>query len=348
MEKIIKLNKTKSHELVVYFQEPAVKLKAIVAIHNTNRGPAIGGTRLWPYPSFNGALNDALNLSRAMTYKTAASDLNFGGGKAVIWLDPKNKSAKLFRAYGECLKALEGKFYTGEDANISMNDIREIIKTAPHSIAGKPKDLSGGGDTALPTAKGILYGIRACLDFTKIKNSNNLTIAIHGVGKVGYALAQLLSREKNRPKIIVADIRHDLAERAGRLFKAEVISPEKIHKIKCDVYSPCVTLGGILNKKTTQELRCKIVAGATNNQLLNPLSDSRRLLRRGIIYAPYYVINAGGVINVAHELHPLGYSRKNVEKELEKIYHRIYQIIYLSKKNNITTKEVADAIAESK
>ena len=347
-KKIIKLNNGKSHESITFFQEPAVGLKAIVAIHNTARGPAIGGTRLWPYPSFKDALNDALNLSRAMTYKAAASDLDFGGGKAVIWSDPKEKSSELFKAYGSCLRTLEGKFYTGQDANISMDDIRQIVKTAPRSIAGKPDDLGGGGDTGLPTAEGILHGIRACMDFLGIKGFNNITIAIHGVGKVGYAMAQLLSQENKQPRIIVADIRDDLVQKVKQLFGAEIVSIDRIHKVKCDIYSPCLTLGGVLNKKTIPELKCRIVAGATNNQLLSPSSDSRLLFKRGIIYAPDYVINAGGVINVAHELHPLGYSRGRVSQDLKKIYHRIYQILYLSKKFNIPTKEVSDAIAESK
>lgn len=331
------------HEAVYLIDDPKVHLKAIVAIHSTKLGPATGGTRIWNYPTFQDALTDALNLSRAMTYKIAGADLNFGGGKAVIWLDPRKKTKELLRTYAGYLNNLEGKFYTGEDANITMEDIREMAEVAPGVIMGKPKT---GGDPGYFTAKGILCGMEACLNFLRNSSLKNKTVVVHGIGNVGGQLVKMLSKEG--AKIYVSDINQDRLKETAKKFNAKIVAPSIAHKVKCDIYSPCLTLGGILNKKTIPELKCKIIAGSTNNQLKDLSGDDKIIFGKGILYAPDHAINAGGLITVMDEVNPSGYSKKRVEENVGKIYERVYRILYLSKNLHISTQRIANLLAESR
>ena len=344
------------YEELIFSCHPEVGLKSIIAIHSTGLGPALGGTRMWPYRSFYEALDDALNLSEAMTFKTAAAEVDFGGGKAVIWLDPKDKNKNLLKQYALELKKLDGRFFTGEDANINMNDIVVLSKISPNSIIGKPKlarlkyGREGSGDPAPPTAKGVLYGIKACLKFVNpsADSLNAKTVAIQGIGNVGSRLLELIIKEKPR-RIYISDInKNNLENLKLRHPGIKIVAPDKIHKIRCDIYSPCLTLGGIINKKTIPELKCKIIAGSTNNQLAEPFKDGELILKRGIIYAPDYIINAGGLINVADELNPAGYSKSRVKDNVKKIYGRVFQILYLSNQIKKSTVEIADILTRAK
>lgn len=347
VEKLDGYIKSKGHEKLLFSCFPENGLKSIIAVHSTVLGPAVGGTRLWNYNSFSEALKDVLGLSRAMTYKTAGSDLNFGGGKAIIWVDPKNKSPELLKNYANELKKLKGIFYTGEDANINMKDIAILAKALPSSIIGKPKmkGIKTAGDPAPPTAEGVLEGIKACLNFIGEKSIKGKTIAIHGIGNVGFGLLKLVAKE-NPSKIFISDFNKKALSEAKNKFRAIIVPPNKTLGLKCDIYSPCLTLGGVINKKTISGLKCKIIAGSTNNQLAEPKKDADLIFAKGIIYAPDYIINAGGVINVVAELDPEGYSRQKVKEAVDKIYSRIFRILYLSKQLNKNTRLIADTLTE--
>jgi leucine dehydrogenase len=327
-------------EEVHYHHDPKSNLKTIVVIHNTALGPATGGTRFLHYPTWEAALEDVLRLAKGMTYKSAAAGLSFGGGKSVIMGDSKkDKSPTLLRAYGKFIDRFSGRFTTGEDVGMSSEDFHTVGQETRH-VAGTKGIVS---DLALVTAHGILHGLRASCK--AVYGSDSLTgkrIAIQGAGKVGYHLIALLHKEG--AQIFVTDIDKKSLERVQKEFGAKILEPPEIYAFECEIFSPCA-LGGILNDQTIPQLNCEIVAGSANNQL-KEARHGDRLHEFGILYAPDYVINAGGLIGGAQEL--LNGSLEKAMKDVEKIYDRLLAIFERSKRERIPTHKAADLIVEEK
>ncbi len=331
------------HEQVLYCYDKDTGLKSIIAIHSTILGPALGGCRMWAYATEDEALEDVLRLSQAMTYKAAVAGLDFGGGKAVIIGDPqRDKSPTLLRAYGRFVESLKGKYITTEDMGTNVRDI-EIIKEETRFVTGTSMEKGGSGDPSPVTAYGVVQGIKACLeevyDSIEIKGRK---IVIQGIGNVGCNLAALLHKEGAR--LIVTDIYEERAKRTAKELGAICVLPDAIYDQECDIFSPCA-LGGILNNKTIPRLRCRIIAGAANNQLLEE-RDSELLYEKGILYAPDYVINAGGLINVTEELK--GYKRENALAKTNRIYDIILEVFAIYKRDRIPPQMAANRMAEER
>jgi leucine dehydrogenase len=334
----------RDHEQVVFLADKRVGLRAIIAIHNTSLGPALGGTRMWMYASDDEALRDVLRLSRGMTYKAAVAGLNLGGGKAVIIGDPnKDKTEALFRTYGRYVDGLAGRYITAEDVGTTERDM-EWIRMETKYVTGISRALGGSGDPSPVTGYGVYVGMKACA--REVFGSDSLRgkkIAIQGAGKVGQYVGEHLAKEG--AKIFITDIYEDKAKRAAKKLKATYIKPNKIFDLAVDVFAPCA-LGGVLNDETIPRLRCKIVAGGANNQLLDEKKHIAQLVERGILWAPDFAINAGGLINVANELE--GYRQERALKQAEGIYETICQIIAIAKQEQITTAQAANRLAEER
>lgn len=330
------------YEQVVFCQDKETGLKAIIAIHDTTLGPALGGTRMWNYSSEEEALQDVLRLARGMTYKNAAAGLDLGGGKAVIIGDPKtDKNEAFLRAFGKYVDSLNGRYITAEDVGTTESDM-DIINLETEFVAGTSTG-SGTGDPSPVTALGIYKGMKATAEAAFGSDSlADKTIAIQGVGHVAYNLCKLLHTEG--AKLIVTDINQVAIDRAINDFGATAVKPDEIYSVDCDIYSPCA-LGGTLNDETIAQLKAKAIAGSANNQLLENRHGDL-LHEKGIIYAPDYVINSGGVINVADELK--GYDRERVLKNVEGIYTILKNVFKISKENNIPTYVAADRLAEDR
>jgi leucine dehydrogenase len=335
---------TGDHEQVVFFSDKRSGLKAIVAIHSTALGPALGGTRMWPYRSDAEALRDVLRLSRGMTYKAAVAGLNVGGGKAVIIGDSRTqKSEVLFRTYGRFLEGLGGRYITAEDVGIDEKDM-EWVRLETKYVTGVSKLLGGSGDPSPLTALGVFYGMKACAK--KMFGSDSLAgrkVAIQGAGHVSSYLAELLAKEG--AKIFISDIFEEKAAAVAAKTGAVVVEPEHILDVECDIFSPCA-LGAVLNSDSIPRLKAPIVAGAANNQLADESVHGAMLLERGILYAPDYVINAGGLINVASELEV--YNEQIVRDRVMRIYDVIAHILRTADEWNIPTYEAANRIAEER
>lgn len=332
------------HEEVVFFSDPSCNLKAIVAIHNTTLGPALGGTRMWPYKSEAEALDDVLRLSRGMTYKAAVAGLNLGGGKAVIIGDPnKDKSEALFRSYGRFLESLNGRYITAEDVNITVDDIDHIYTETSH-VAGISKAHGGSGNPSPYTALGVYRGIEAsCLKVYGDRSVKNKVVALQGTGSVGRHLGEYLANDG--AKIFFTDIN----ERNIEAFKeaipnAEFVGPEEIYDVDADIYSPCA-LGATVNDRTIDRLKCKIVAGAANNQLAEPRHGDT-LKNKGILYAPDYLINAGGVMNVSLEFE--GWSEEKALRMVNTIFDTTLRIFKISDEQDIPVYKATDVLAEAR
>jgi leucine dehydrogenase len=315
------------HEQVTQFADPATGLRAIVAIHSTHRGSAAGGTRFKSYASDQAALDDALRLSRAMSYKSALAGLPVGGGKAVIVGDPGTiKTRDLLHAYGRFLNRIGSTFATGEDVGVSVEDIETVREVSPF-VAGTSR---GAGDPSVHTAVGVLYGLRAVLKHRFQRDDfDGLSVAIQGLGAVGWGVAERLHAAGAR--LTVADIRTERVEQARDAFGAAVAAPSDIHAAEADIYSPCA-LGGVIDEETQGAIRAKAVAGAANNQLASPRAGAA-LAARGVLYAPDYVINAGGVISGLEEffimpgrpsaaMPPLDEQLRQIEDRLGEIFER--------------------------
>ena len=326
------------HEQVVFCSNPSIGLRAIIAIHNTSLGPALGGTRMYPYPTEEEALKDVLRLSKGMTYKSAASGLNFGGGKAVILADPKkDKSESLFRAFGAYVNRLNGQFITGEDVGMDVHDMEYIFMETDY-VVGLSKSHGGSGDPSPMTAYGVLQGIFACLDQRGHgKNLKDITVALQGLGHVGYWLSRY-------SKVIACDVDTSLCEKAVSELGVEIVDPQKIYDVECDIFSPCA-MGGILNEHTLPRLKAKIIAGSANNQLSSD-DLGKQILERNILYAPDYVINSGGLINVALEIE--GYSEYRAKLLTKNIYHHLKRIFEISKKQKLCPQLSANQLAEER
>ena len=331
------------HEQVVFCQSKDAGLKAIIAIHNSVLGPALGGLRMWPYKSEAEAVNDVLRLSRGMTYKAAVAGLNLGGGKAVIIGDPaKDKSEALFRAFGRFVNSLNGRYITAEDVGIDVNDMEYVYRETEY-VTGVHQVHGGSGDPSPFTAYGTLQGLMAAL---QVKYGNeevgNYSFAVQGVGHVGMEYVKLL-RERGA-KVFVTDINNELVQRAVDDYGAEAVACEQIYDVDADVYSPCA-LGGTINENTLERLKCQVICGAANNQLAtNEIGDE--VQRRGILYAPDYAVNAGGLMNVSLEID--GYNRERAMRMLRTIHTNLARIFEISKRDSIPTYMAADRMAEER
>ncbi|MBL0103920.1 MAG: Glu/Leu/Phe/Val dehydrogenase [Bacteroidetes bacterium] len=333
-----------NHEQVVFCHDKDTGLKAIIAIHNTTLGPALGGTRMWNYKSDAEAVYDVLRLSRGMTYKAAISGLKLGGGKAVIFGDSaKDKTPEMFMKYGEFVERLNGKYITAEDVGTSTKDM-EYIRTATKHVTGLPENMGGSGDPSPVTAYGVFMGMKAS---AKQKwGSDKLAgkkIAIQGVGHVGENLVRLVSEEG--AKVYITDMNQAKLQDLATKYNAEITTLDGIYDVDMDIYAPCA-LGATLNTKNINRLKCGVVSGAANNQLADEKIHGEMLAAKGILYAPDFLINAGGLINVYSELH--GYDRKHSLQHTEHIYDTTLEIFSKAVKENITTLEAAKKIAEER
>ncbi len=332
----------RGHEQIVHFSDESVGLKAIVAIHSTILGPALGGARMWPYASEAEALQDVLRLSRGMTYKAAVTGLNLGGGKAVIIGDPKtDKSEALFRTFGRFVESLGGRYITAEDVGININDM-EYVRMETRHATGISRAMGGSGDPSPITAQGVLYGIKACVNEMYGKDSlKGMRVMIQGLGHVGIALSELLASEK--AELIVTDLDMNKAEKIASRYNGKAIQPDEVFKVEGDIYSPSA-LGGTINNDSLSNFGYKIIAGSANNQLADEVIHGEALKKMGILYAPDYVINAGGLINVWNELS--GYNEKKALKEVRNIYDTLKKIFAIAKKEDVPTYLASNRLAE--
>lgn len=336
--------KTGNHEQVVFCHDPDVGLKAIIALHNTTLGPALGGTRMWNYANEDEALTDVLRLSKGMTYKAAAAGLNLGGGKAVIIGDSKTqKTEGLFRAFGQFVNSLNGKYITAEDVGTSEQDMEYIYMETPW-VTGISKDFGGSGDPSPYTAHGVLMGIKASVHEKSGSDSlKGLRIAVQGLGNVGFNLVKYLDQEG--AKIIVSDIDPEKIKKIKDMYPtSEAVAPTEILSVQCDVLAPCA-MGAIVNEKTIASFRTPIICGGANNQLLE-LRHGNALEEMGILYAPDYIVNAGGLMNVFVELE--GYSQSRAFDKTKRVYDNLKQVYKIAKRDKIPTYLAADRLAEER
>ncbi|MCH7482135.1 MAG: Glu/Leu/Phe/Val dehydrogenase [Chloroflexi bacterium] len=332
------------HQQLAVWTDAKAGVKAFIAIHDTTLGPALGGTRIWPHPSDEAAIMDALRLSRAMTYKSAAAGLPLGGGKGLIVADPhKDKTEAMLRSYGRFVESLGGRYITTEDVGATGQDMEWIAKETAH-VVGLPQSAGGSGNPAVVTGFGVYQAMRACAE--DVWGSDSLegrTIAMQGFGNVASSLATHLIGAGAR--LVVTDIDPGARERAAAIEGVRLVDPGAICDVECDVFAPCA-LGGVLNERSVARLRCAIVCGAANNQLATD-DDDQRLAARGILYAPDFIANAGGVINVYYE-YTGNYQEAKAMEKAGHIYDTTKQVIALSRERGITTAEAADALAEAR
>lgn len=337
-----------NHEQVVFCSDDKSGLKAIIAVHNSSLGPALGGCRMWPYASEEEAVRDVLRLSRGMTYKSAMANLKLGGGKSVIIGNPRTqKSPELLQAFARAIENLNGRYIAAEDSGTSVADMKYMAQFTSHvaGIVDKPTDDGGvrSGDPSPATAYGVFVGIKAAVKEKLGRDSlDGLRVALQGVGHVGYDLAEQLKNAG--ASLWVTDIHTEQLERARTELGATVVEPDAIFGLDVDVFAPCA-LGAILNDQTIPQLKARVVAGASNNQLAEA-RHGVELMKRGILYAPDYVINAGGIIDVYHER--VGFERGALIKHIDEIYDNLMEIFARARKEERPTGEVADAIAEER
>ncbi|MED3995222.1 branched-chain amino acid dehydrogenase [Peribacillus frigoritolerans] len=331
------------YEQLLFCQDKQSGLKAIIAIHDTTLGPALGGTRMWTYASEEDAIEDALRLSRGMTYKNAAAGLNLGGGKTVIIGDPrKDKNEEMFRAFGRYIQGLNGRYITAEDVGTTVEDM-DLIHEETDFVTGISPAFGSSGNPSPVTAYGVYRGMKAAAKEAFGTDSlEGKVVAVQGVGNVSYNLCRHLHEEG--AKLIVTDINKESVARAVESFGATAVNPDEIYGVECDIYAPCA-LGAVINDQTINQIRARVIAGAANNQLKETVHGDQ-IHEKGIIYAPDYVINAGGVINVADEL--LGYNRERALKKVETVYDTIERVIEIAKRDQIPTYKAADRMAEER
>ena len=331
------------HEQVVLCSHPQSGLKAIIAIHDTTLGPALGGCRLYDYASEADAMRDVLRLSRGMTYKAAVAGLDLGGGKSVIIGDPSIKSEALFRAFGRQIASLGGRYITAEDMNTNVEDMNNI-RLETEWVTGVGEHLGGTGDPSPVTAWGVFSGLKACLEVVHGSSSvEGRTVAIQGVGNVGYYLASYLHAEG--AKLVFSDINRQKLARVVEEFGGTVVSGDDYYATECDVLAPCA-VGGIVNARTIPLLRTPIIAGGANNVLDDEQADGERLAERGITYAPDYVINAGGLINVYSELK--SWPRDKAMKDAGNIFETVKRVLRKASDEGTTTIVASNRLAEER
>ena len=344
---VFSLSDFADHEQVVFCSDDKSGLKAIIAVHNSNLGPALGGCRMWPYATEEEAVRDVLRLSRGMTYKSAMANLKLGGGKSVVIGNPRTqKTPALLEALARAVENVNGRYIAAEDSGTSVADIKYMSQFTKHvaGITEKPTDSgTRSGDPSPATAFGTFIGIKAAVKEKLNRDSlDGLKVAVQGLGNVGYDLARQL--HEAGAKLWVSDIHQEPLDKAVAEFGATVVGAEEIFAADVDVFAPCA-LGAIINDRTLPLLKASIVAGASNNQLAEPRHGTA-LMQRGILYAPDYVINAGGIIDVYHER--IGFERAALLKHIEGIYDNLQEIFERARREQRPTFEVADAIAEER
>ncbi len=333
-----------NHEQLVFCNDNEVGLKAIIGIHNTVLGPALGGTRMWNYATEQDALTDVLRLSRGMTYKSAVAGVNLGGGKAVIIGDPKKiKTEALLRSYGKFIDNLGGKFITAEDVSMNSKDM-EIIHMETDFVTGLPETMGGSGDPSPVTAMGVWMGMKASAK--EIYGNESLAekkVIVQGLGNVGKHLIDYLVREN--AELLVFDIDQEKIKDVSKKYKVRVLSADELYSVDADIYAPCA-LGATVNSKTLEQLKVKIICGSANNQLEDEKIHGKMVEEKGILYAPDFVVNAGGIINVYYELQ--GYNREKALSHAEGIYETTKKVFEIAKNEKIPTYLAANRLAEDR
>lgn len=334
---------TYDYEQLVFCQDKTSGLKAIIAIHDTTLGPALGGTRMWTYENEEAAIEDALRLAKGMTYKNAAAGLNLGGGKTVIIGDPrKDKNEEMFRAFGRYIQGLNGRYITAEDVGTTVADM-DLIHEETNYVTGISPAFGSSGNPSPVTAYGVYRGMKAAAKEAFGHDSlEGKVVAVQGVGNVAYTLCKYLHEEG--AKLIVTDINKEAVQRVVEDFDAKAVEVNEIYSVDCDIFAPCA-LGAIINDDTIPQLKAKVIAGAANNQL-KETRHGDLIHELGLVYAPDYVINAGGVINVADELN--GYNHERAIKRVETIYNNVEKVFEISKRDGIPTYVAADRMAEER
>jgi leucine dehydrogenase len=337
-------NSFDNHEQIVFCNDKDSGLKAIIGIHNTVLGPALGGTRMWKYANEWEALNDVLRLSRGMTYKSAITGLNLGGGKAVIIGDSKTeKSPELISKFGEYVNSLSGRYITAEDVGTTTQDM-DLIRLKTQYVTGVSIEKGGSGDPSPVTAYGVYMGMKAAAKYKF--GSDHLEgkkILVQGIGHVGETLVDYLTKEN--AQVIIADINENRLQEVGNKYGAKIYTGENLYQADVDIYAPCA-LGATINDETIHLLKAKVIAGAANNQLANEKTHGAILKELGIAYAPDFLINAGGIINVYSELH--GYDKADCMRKTENIYNTTLEIFNFADQNNNTTHQAALKIAQNR
>lgn len=332
------------HEQVVFCQDKDTGLKAIIGVHNTILGPALGGTRMYNYSTEWDALNDVLRLSRGMTYKAAITGLNLGGGKAVIIGDAKTqKTPEMMKRFGEFVHTLGGKYYTAEDVGMETSDM-DLVKEVTPYVTGISESKGGAGNPSPITAYGVYMGMKAATEFTYGKNSlDGKKILVQGIGHVGEELVRLASEEG--AQVIISDINEEKLQEVSKKYGVTIYRGNDLYSETADIYAPCA-LGATINDETINKLNVKIIAGAANNQLADENVHGTLLQEKEIVYAPDFLINAGGIINVYAEI--AGYGRDQITTKTENIYNTTLDILNKAKALNSTTHAAALSIAEER
>jgi glutamate dehydrogenase/leucine dehydrogenase len=335
---------TGGHEEVLFGSDPVSGLRAIIAIHSTALGPALGGTRFYPYASEEDALADALRLSRAMTYKAAVAGLDLGGGKAVVIGDPvADKSERLLRAYGRLIDSLGGRYITAEDVGTTTDDMMTIARET-RWVTGVPAAFGGSDDPSPATARGVVAAMQTVAG--RLWGGPDLagrTVVVQGVGKVGSSVVERLT--KAGASTVIADVDHAAREEVATRFGSTVVDLDDIFDVECDVFAPCA-LGGVLNDETIARLRCGAVVGAANNQLADPARHADLLADKGVLYAPDFVVNAGGIINITEELR--GYSLERAAAAVDGIATSLTRVLDTAAAQGINPHLAAERVAEAR
>lgn len=332
------------HELVVHAQDPESGLRAIIAIHSTARGPALGGTRFYPYQSESDALRDVLRLSAGMSLKSAAAGLALGGGKAVVIGHPETeKTGELLAAYGRAVDALSGRYVTAEDVGTTVEDMVEV-RSATRWVTGLPEAMGGSGDPSPFTARGVMAAMRAVAAHLWAGDLAGRRVVIQGVGKVGGDLARRL--HEAGVEVMVSDIDETAAADLGTSLDIPVVAPDEVLSTRCDILAPCA-LGAVLSAETIPTLLCSAVVGSANNQL-SADDDADRLAGRGVLYVPDFVANAGGVINISHELAEDGYDSEAAATSVDMIFDQALQVLEEAHRLSITPQASALRLARSR
>ena len=332
------------HEQIVFCNDKDTGLKAIIGIHNTVLGPALGGTRMWNYNTEWDALNDVLRLSRGMTFKSAITGLNLGGGKAVIIGDAKTqKTPELMKRFGEFVHSLSGKYITAEDVGMETSDMDLVRSVTPH-VTGISESLGGAGNPSPITAYGVYMGMKAAAKYQfGTDNLDGKKVVVQGIGHVGETLVDYLTKEN--ANVIVADINEERLQYINKTYGAEIFRGDNVYAADMDIYAPCA-LGATVNDDTIDMLKAKVIAGAANNQLADEIKHGHLLQEKGIVYAPDFLINAGGIINVYAELE--GYGKDEIMRKTENIYNTTLEILDNANANGITTHQAALNIAQDR
>lgn len=333
-----------NHEQIVFCNDKDTGLKAIIGIHNTVLGPALGGTRMWEYKSEWDALNDVLRLSRGMTFKSAITGLNLGGGKAVIIGDAKTqKTPELMKKFGEFVHSLSGRYITAEDVGMATSDM-DLVRTVTPYVTGISESLGGAGNPSPITAYGVFMGMKAAAKYkfgTDVLEDK--VIYVEGIGNVGEALVEHLTNEG--AKVFIADISQERLETVRDKYGAIIYGGSNLYEEEMDIYAPCA-LGATVNDITINQLKASIIAGAANNQLADENRHARLLQEKGIVYAPDFLINAGGIINVYAELE--NYGRQEIIRKTENIYNTTLEILQNAEANGVTTHQAAFNVAQNR